>query len=238
VKGTRRASCSDSEANATELQGANAPGAFATVSRMKKKLPPAEIAARRDYVRRVIKECFGGNQAALGRRLGNADGSFIGQMLRDGRTVSETTIRAITELPEVKNAGIPTPNLGVLAHVLSHPAFEDQLLTTEQIMGPGELPKRFVFVLPDDALGSDYKAGTHVVFEYCTDASQLKIGAGMLLKHNGELHVRRKAQGDGPGKWVGKAAPGRQHLFRDIDSDSGAELVGWWRGVINRGLED
>ena len=203
----------------------------------KKTLPPAEIAARRDYVRQVIKECFGGNQAALGRRLGMVDGSFIGQMLGEGRTVTETTIRAISELPEVKNHGIPTPNLGVLAHSMSLPPFEDQLLTKEQIMRMGaELPERFVYVLEDDALAPDYRTGTKVLFQRCEDASHLKIGAGMLLKDAaGNLHIRRKAQGAAADQWVGKAS---NELYRDLHGSEGAQVIGWWRGVLDRGLED
>lgn len=235
MKGTRQASCSNSGANATEMQEANAPGAFATVPRMKKKLPKAEIEARQAYVQLVVDTCFGKNKSALGRRLGNRDGSFIGQMLRDGRTVSETTIRAIAELPEVKNAGIPAPNLGVLAHPMSVAPFEDRLLTKEQIMEMAELPERFVYVLEDDALAPDYRAGTKVLFQRCEDASLLKVGAGMLLRAtDGELHIRRKAQGGAPDQWVGRAS---NELYRDIHSEA-AQVIGWWRGVLDKGLED
>lgn len=220
------------------MQVAIAPGAFATVPTMKRKtLPPAEIAARRDYVRQVIKECFGGKKAALGRRLGMADGSFIGQMLGEGRTVTETTIRAISELPEVKSHDIPIPNLGVLAHSMSLPPFEDQLLTKEKIMQMGaELPERFVYVLEDDALAPDYREGTKVLFQRCEDAGHLKIGAGMLIRDSaGELHIRRKAQGSTAEQWIGKAS---NLLYRDLHSTEGAQVIGWWRGVLDRGLED
>lgn len=139
-------------------------------------------------------------------------------------------------------SGTPEDGENSVAHRLSDPPFDDRPITGEKIMElerDGALPLKFVYVLADDAMGPDYRAGTEVLFERVADADALKVGAGLLLKDgNSELHVRRKAQGDEPGQWIAKATnPNR--LYRDFDNRAaGLVVIGWWRGVINKGLEE
>ena len=121
-----------------------------------------------------------------------------------------------------------------VAHAVSYKPIDDPLLTREQILTMDVLPARFVYALEDDAMGSHGRAGTEVIF---VSGYQPKPGAGVLIKDKfGSLHVRRMAQGNRPGHWIGKA-PNPQ--YRDMDSDEdGLELLAVWRGLNNWGLED
>ena len=121
-----------------------------------------------------------------------------------------------------------------VAHAMSYTAFEDATLTREQLMTLERVPARFVFVLEDDAMAPHGRAGTEVLF---ASGSPAKIGAGVLVKDKqGEFHVRRKAQGTSAEHWLAVAPNG---VYRSLDSlADGLELVGVWRGVVNKGLED
>lgn len=123
---------------------------------------------------------------------------------------------------------------GVTGSRFEPQAFDDRLLTREQIMSMGELPARFVFALEDDAMGDFGRAGTQVVFE---SAREARPGAGVLVRdRDGQLSVRRKAQGRSQAHWLAVAPNG---VYRSLDSEAdGLELLAVWRGVVNRGLED
>lgn len=128
----------------------------------------------------------------------------------------------------------PTNPPKLVAHSVSYMPFDDALLDREQIMTMGQLPARFVFALEDDAMGEFGRAGTHVVFHA---GSEAKMGAGVLVRdREGQLHVRRKAQGRSQAHWLAVAPNG---VYRTLDSEAdGLELLAVWRGVVNRGLED
>lgn len=130
----------------------------------------------------------------------------------------------------MKAGAVVTP----VANPVIYTLFDDQLLTGEQIMGMGELPARFVFALEDDAMGDFGRAGTQVVFE---SASEARPGAGVLVRdRDGQLSVRRKAQGRSQAHWLAVAPNG---VYRSLDSEAdGLEMLAVWRGVVNRGLED
>lgn len=95
-----------SVAIATSLQVANAQGAFATVPRMSSRLPPEVSARRIEFLGKVVAKAFGGKNAALGRRLGYLDGSYVGQMLKGTRPITEGMVTQLEELPEVRHAGL------------------------------------------------------------------------------------------------------------------------------------
>lgn len=96
-----------------------------------------------------------------------------------------------------------------VAHAVHLQPFTVPSLNKEELMKLetlGALPDRFVFELQDDAMGEHGRAGTAVLFHTATEA---KLGAGVLIKDGqGDLHVRRKAQGRGGAHWVA-AAPNR-----------------------------
>ena len=50
----------------------------------------------------VLEAAFDGKKAALGRRLGYKDGSFIGQMLRRERPITESTFSNMLAMHEVR----------------------------------------------------------------------------------------------------------------------------------------
>lgn len=58
--------------------------------------------ARVRELARFLKVAFDGNSAALGRRLGYKDGSFVGQMLRREKAITEVTYAKLCGLHEVK----------------------------------------------------------------------------------------------------------------------------------------
>lgn len=138
--------------------------------------------------------------------------------------------------PTVASGNIPTQSRQVDQRV-SYQPFDHPPLTRETIMGmEGELPERFTHVLEDDAMGSFGRAGTEVLFHSASDA---KLGAGILVRDkNGEVYVRRKAQGRSGAHWLAvPAAAGG--IYRELDSEmDGLTILAVWRGVVNRGLED
>lgn len=85
----------------------------------------------------------------------------------------------------------------------------------------GELPDTFEVTLEDDAMASEFPAGTVVKFRRGSDA---KFGNRVLLKDgNGDLHFREFTQALGEDRWVGKAT-GRG--FADLKpSEHGARVV-------------
>jgi len=126
----------------------------------------------------------------------------------------------------------PLPHSDVSAGLMQ--TFEHVLTTMEELMGLQQVPARFVYALPDDAMGEFGRAGTEVLFHAADDA---KPGAGVLVRDGaGALHVRRKAQGREDSHWLA-IAPNR--VYRDLDSERDSlKVLAVWRGVVNRGLED
>jgi hypothetical protein len=126
------------------------------------------------------------------------------------------------------------PKTGAMDHPASYQAFEDATLTREQLMTLETMPARFVFALEDDAMAPFGRAGTEVLFASDVPA---KIGAGVLVKDKeGALFVRRKAQGASADHWLAVAP---NSVYRSLDSlADGLRVLGVWRGVVNRGLED
>lgn len=57
---------------------------------------------RKARLEQFLEQVFKGQKAALGRALGYKDGSFVGQMLRGERSISEATVEQIENLPDGK----------------------------------------------------------------------------------------------------------------------------------------
>jgi transcriptional regulator with XRE-family HTH domain len=174
-------------------------------------------------------------QVQVKEALGISQGS-LSDLEREGER--SAYVPALAKLygvdPYFLATGEASPPQIPLAHAVSYQPIDDPLLTREQILTMDVLPARFVYALEDDAMGAHGRAGTEVIF---VRGYPPKPGAGVLIKDKfGALHVRRMAQGNRPGHWIGKA-PNPQ--YRDMDSDEdGLELLAVWRGLNNWGLED
>lgn len=120
------------------------------------------------------------------------------------------------------------------AHAVSYLPFDDPVLTREDLMAEKERPARFIYVLDDDAMGKHGKKGDQVVF----DRDQIpRVGSGVLvMTGDGDVHVRRMAQGRNAGHWL--AIPANT-LYRALDSSAdGLRILGVWRSNLDKGLED
>ncbi len=79
--------------------------------------PESELGLyRRERLDALARELFGNNRAECGRALGYQDGSYVGQMIRGKRTITEKTIRKAEKLPKAHGwfdppGGRPSRNL-------------------------------------------------------------------------------------------------------------------------------
>lgn len=216
MRGIRRASWPYSVATATGMQVANARGAFATVPRMATRIPPAVQAARRQFVQDVLDRCFNGNKAAMGRRLEFLDGSLIGQWIRGDRAIHESSLASISELPEVRGAGI-TPPVDALqvAHALSLENAETVPSTTWEQIEMGEAQR--VFRMPIDTVEMEPRVKRGTWCQFATHlANDAKPGDGVLVRDKAEkLHFRVYRAGSA-GAWEAHAA---NENFKTLVSD-------------------
>ena len=122
-------------------------------------------------------------------------------------------------------SGPPSGGVAIhpVAHDLSHlkPDHEPTYYTWEFMLSAviADLPKRFRFAMPDDAMAPDTPRGTVLVFSL--DAPPT-IGHGVLVQDaTGQRHVRRYAQGLG-GQWKAEA---RNKAYLTLDSADGVQLL-------------
>lgn len=177
-----------------------------------------------------------GSRKALGLALGYADGSFIGQMIRGERPVTEKTIEQIEGLRGGKFAGwftLPSVPEG------SPPLFAAQsgsdvlvfytvppMATAEDVMEK-RTAREYRFALMDDAMAPDHPKGAQIIF---SGARTPKPGRLVLIKTgHGELHARMYSQGKVPGEW--RATPTQVGYAEFSSADPGVELMAAYCGV-------
>lgn len=97
--------------------------------------------ARARELERFLRLAFDGKAAVLGRRLGYKDGSFVGQMLRREKAVTEVTWAKVCALHEVKpliNAS--TPVFGLVSHLTSRMSAAEALRNIAEADDPTGVP--------------------------------------------------------------------------------------------------
>lgn len=136
-----------------------------------------------------------GTKAALARALDmGTDGSYIGQMERGERAITEKFIDKVASLRggkyrhwfDVQHVaeGSTAYTVGQ-AHLMSYPGQDAPSLTWEQLMDAKELPSLFRLALVDNALADELHAGDEVVVDTSAkpaagDFIVLRDGAGAL----------------------------------------------------------
>lgn len=122
---------------------------------------------RAAFLTRIVLECFEGKNAALGRRLGYADGSFIGQMRRQEKPVSESIMEKLLAIPEAKRITPRPGGAGIhgVAHDLSQlsPIVNPQTIEWGVVMS-GYLPPVFALSVKDEAMSPFLSVGDVVRF--------------------------------------------------------------------------
>jgi len=115
-----------------------------------------------------------------------------------------------------------------VAHVLSQSPFEAvPLLAREQLLQHDHL-ELFRFATPDDAMAPELPAGIEIVW-----TTRRRIAPGRLLllaDSHGQLHVRRCAQGESPGSWVGAALNQAYRSFKS--DDAGLRVIAVYKGRL------
>jgi hypothetical protein len=207
----------DSVPLATALQVAKAPGPFATVRSMGFRVSPQVNEERAAFLTRIVDECFAGKNAALGRRLGYADGSFIGQMRRLEKPISESIFEKLLAIPEAKRL-IPRPSgsgFHGVAHDLSElsPIVNPQTIEWGVVMS-GFLPPVFALSVKDEAMSPFLSVGD--IVRFAADREPV-AGRPVLLKDkDGNAYIRdympRRA-----GVWTASA---RNPGFLPMDSEA------------------
>ena len=98
MKGIDRGSCSNASSICYFPQVASAPSSACYVATMNEE----EIQEWRvQRLKAAVDKVADGNVTAFGKRLGYKDGAFVRQMLSGNRPISEKTVRAIEDLPDM-----------------------------------------------------------------------------------------------------------------------------------------
>jgi hypothetical protein len=115
-----------------------------------------------------------------------------------------------------------------VAHVVSHPAFENvPLLHREQLL-KDRPPETFRFAMPDEAMAPEFPAGTEIVW-----TTRRRIAPGRLLllvDAHDQLHVRRCQQSDSPGSWVAGPQNAAYRTFRH--DEHGVQVLAVYKGRL------
>lgn len=182
-------------AKATGMQVANAQIALATLERM---AAPMDAEWRRQRLTDLWRQPDFGSKAALARALEmGTDGSYIGQMERGERAITEKFIDKVAALRggkfrhwfDIQHAaeGIPAYSARQ-AHLMSHPGHDAPALTWEQLMQAEKLPSLFRVSLVDNALADELHAGDEVVIDTTANAA---AGDFVVVRdRDGQLYVR------------------------------------------------
>lgn len=177
--------------------------------------------ARVREMARLLRLAFEGSKAAMGRRLGYRDGSFVGQMLRGDKPITETTWARLCDLREVKpfiNAATPAWNLPHLlrepqamyfsGHGIAHvdhavserqPIVEPRMLVWEDLV-VDDVKGQFIMAIEGDALAPLYLPGQSGIWEAGTAG---KPGQPVLLADAAGAFYLRLYEPRPGGSWAG-----------------------------------
>lgn len=177
-----------------------------------------------------------GTRADLGRALGYTDGSYIGQMIRGDRAITEKTIDEIEKLRNGSFRGWFTPPIqGVkmteptkLTEVVI--SSDMPFLAWENLMQLDDVPDRFWTAAPDNALAPRLSAGRHLLIDRTLAP---RGGDAVLVKDSsGSLHLRIYVPGPA-GRWT--AVPDNTQHFHTLESDrDGLKIIGVLDAVQGR----
>lgn len=175
--------------------------------------------ARARELARFLRLAFDNNKAALGRRLGYADGSFVGQMLRGEKAITEVTWARICDLHEVRpfiNADTPVYQLStaiadqpaahlvgeaLVAYELSHrqPIVTPKTLVWEDLVLE-DVDGQFIMMIQGDALAPQYLPGQSGIWQA---GSEGRPGQPVLLVDAAGTFHLRLYEPRGGGSWAG-----------------------------------
>lgn len=190
------------------------------------RVSPQVNEERAALLTRIVQECFEGKNAALGRRLGYADGSFIGQMRRQEKPVSESILEKLMAIPEARRITTHPGGAGLpgAAHPVSHLVAETvPSITWEQIkmsVAKDGLPAVFRVQMVDSAMAPRAGTGAWVQFSSTETA---RPGDGVLVRDAlGNQYFRQYRSGR-PGCWEAHAD---NSAFATLDSErDGLEVL-------------
>ncbi len=170
-------------------------------------------------MKRLLRLAFDDNKTALGRRLGYRDGSFVGQMLRGDKPITETTWARLCELREVKpflSGSTPVyalPHLlrepevadawahSLLAHAMSdmQPMVSPRTLVWEDLVTE-DIHGQFILAIVGDALAPLYLPGQSGIWEA---GSEGRPGQPVLLVDAAGTFYLRLFEPRPGGSWAG-----------------------------------
>lgn len=205
------------------------------------KMSMEEIQAWRRARLQAAVEHIGGNKAALGRLLGYQDGSFVGQMLRAERPITEDTVLRLESNHQFRawfSADVNTVDRGGLTLVARPVSPEPENIPLRprlpQVVWRDEkmikAQKRFTVVAPDDTMAPAILRGSTVIF----DAGLLPARNGdyVLLKDMaGDWHIR-EYQGTPDGTW--HALPQAERALTLESGKHGLEVLAIFDGTVGR----
>ncbi len=175
--------------------------------------------ARARELARFLRLAFDDNKAALGRRLGYADGSFIGQMLRGDKAISEVTWARLCDLHEVRPfINADTPAWQLAEGVVDQPAINllgespvayavsqrRQIVTPKTLVWEDlvlqDVDGQFIMTIQGDALAPQFLPGQAGIWQA---GSEGRPGQPVLLVDAaGDFHLRLY-EPRGGGSWAG-----------------------------------
>jgi hypothetical protein len=196
------------------------------------RIDPKVQEARIRFLERVWKEAFDENKAELGRRLGYKDGSFVGQMLRNEKPVTEATWNKLTRLSEVRERGLagnvialpPSPQIGDedkpgVARAVSersHIVTPRTLIWGDFVLS--EIQGEFVMAVAGDALAPHYLPGERGIWLACDYG---RPGKAVLLVDEAEEFYLRIYEPRAGQSWAGVSGrpgqPGHRELTPERD---------------------
>lgn len=209
----------NSVALATVWQVAFAARAFATVVPMATRINPEVGDARAKELARFLRLAFDDNKAALGRRLGYKDGSFVGQMLRGEKAITETTWERLCDLREVKPL-LTNPPIGgthvfhareeSAQYMVGNSPIAHAMSQRRQIIAPRKLVwedmvitdvhGQFIMTISGDALAPAYLPGQSGIWEAGDHGNP---GQPVLLADSADRFYLRLYEPRPGGSWAG-----------------------------------
>lgn len=200
---------------------------------MATRIDPEVGDARSRELERFLRLAFGGNKAEMGRRLGYADGSFVGQMLRGEKPITEGTWARICALREVRPfIGAATPAYALphllrdppvltagespLAHAVSHrqQIVNPRTLVWEDLVAD-DIEGQFVMAVQGDALAPHFWPGQLGIWEAGPEG---RPGQPVLLADTAGAFYLRLFEPRTSGQWAGiSTRPGHRTLEPHAD---------------------
>lgn len=185
---------------------------------MATRIDPKVGDARTRELQRFLRLAFGGNKTALGHRLGYADGSFIGQMLRGTKAITEGTWARICALHEVKpflNGDTPAyglpdllrdpPGLAAGESLLAYAVSQRQQIVTPRTIVWEDLviedvKGQFIMAIVGDALAPHFLPSQSGIWEAGAEAHP---GQPVLLADESGSLFLRLFEPRANGTWAG-----------------------------------